>query len=86
MQPNDQNKYSSGFEDFWDIYHQTTEMAAVDKFAAFQNWKKLTIAEQDMAAKNISLYFFNLAKSKYCVKALNYLKNKKFNDEIYEKC
>jgi len=25
VQPNDQNKYSSGFEDFWDIYHQKTE-------------------------------------------------------------
>ena len=86
VQPNEQTKYPDDFENFWEVYHRTTQMAAVDKYAAFQCWKKLTRAERAKAATNISQYFFNLSKTKYCVKALNYLKNKKFNDEFYAQC
>jgi len=76
-------KYTPEFEDFWRQYHETTYMQAVDKDAAYRIWRKFSLDERKLAISNINNYYYGLSKTTYCVKALTYLKNKKFNDEFY---
>ena len=78
--------YSADFESFWKSYHNTTKIAATDKLAAYKLWCKLPVGEREKALSKINRYYFNLAKTTYCAKALTYLKNKKFNDQfLYNK-
>ena len=81
-----QEKYAAGFEDFWSAYHQLTELSATDKHAAYKVWKGLSKSEQEKARKKIQDYYFSLSNTRFCSKALTYLKNKKFNDEFYDPC
>jgi hypothetical protein len=81
--PQGKNKYTTDFETFWETYHRITSMQAVDKEAAYRSWRKLSTTERNKAESNVRNYFYSLAKSTYCVKALTYLHNKKFNDQFY---
>jgi hypothetical protein len=81
--PEGKNKYPADFEAFWETYHRTTGLQTTDKEAAYRSWRKLSTAERDKAVSNTGNYFYSLSKSTYCVKALTYLHNKKFNDQFY---
>jgi hypothetical protein len=78
-------KYSEDFETFWKDYHRITSLRATDKVAASRIWSKLSSQEKTKAKTKISNYYYNLGKISYCVKAVNYLKNKNFNDQFYQR-
>jgi hypothetical protein len=73
--------YPEDFEVFWTAFHDTTQMPGVDKVAAYKAWHKLSFDERTKAATMIPRYYYSLTKTTYCVKALTYLQNKKFNDQ-----
>lgn len=81
--PVNTDSYSPNFESFWKSYHDITRLPATDKIAAFKLWTKLTASEHEKAQAKIGRYYYSLSKTTYCVKALTYLKNKKFNDQYY---
>ena len=70
------------FEKFWDAYHETTQIQATDKDPSHRCWRKLSFEERTKAVERIPRYYYSLSKTTYCVKALTYLKNKKFNDQF----
>lgn len=74
--------YSIEFESFWKSYHNITLIPATDKITAHKLWTRLSLREREKAGAKIGRYYFSLSKTTYCVKALTYLKNKKFNDEF----
>lgn len=76
-------EFTDSFNEFWDKYHETTSMQATDKAAAAKLWQMLDSVEKRLATENIIKYYYNLGNTRYCVKALTYLRNKKFNDEFY---
>lgn len=79
----EEETYTKDFEDFWKEYHRVTMIRSTDKAAASRIWKKLSAQEKTKAKAKISNYYYNLGKVSHCVKAVNYLKNKNFNDEFY---
>lgn len=80
---NEEETYTKDFEDFWDEYHRITMLRSTDKAAASRIWKKLSAQEKTKAKAKIGNYYYNLGKVSHCVKAVNYLKNKNFNDQFY---
>lgn len=74
--------YSEDFETFWNAFHDLTQVRAVDKLPSFRAWKKLSKNERIKAQDKIAQYYYSLSKTMYCVKALTYLTNKKFNDQF----
>ena len=84
--PQSKLKYTPEFETFWKEYHQMTSRQMVDKVVSYRFWRMLSLSERDLAVKNMRKYYYNLSNTTYCVKALTYLRNKKFNDQFYSKC
>jgi len=78
----DARPYPEDFEIFWKAYHDTTQIQATDKDPSYRCWRKLSFEERTKAVERISRYYYSLSKTTYCVKALTYLKNKKFNDQF----
>ncbi|HEY5589495.1 MAG TPA: hypothetical protein VIK55_00625 [Paludibacter sp.] len=79
----DARPYPEDFEKFWKQYHATTLIRAVDKEPSFRCWRKLSFDEREKAVERISRYYYSLSKTTYCVKALTYLRNKKFDDQFF---
>ena len=74
--------YPEDFEKFWKAYHDTTQIQATDKDPSHRCWRKLSFEERAKSVERIPRYYYSLSKTTYCVKALTYLKNKKFNDQF----
>ena len=50
------NRSDEKFEEFWQVYHELTQMPAVDKEMARRAWSKLNAYERGEARKNIEWY------------------------------
>jgi len=75
-------EFTDEFEEFWLEYHRVMAIRATDKLAAFREYKKLTIEEREKAFKMIRRFFYNQENVKLLTKAVNYLANKRFNDQF----
>lgn len=69
------------FNEFWDIYHETTRMNKINQAKAHKEWNKLTVEERQLAIEHIEEYYIHLNDTKYCLQAVNYLANKAFENE-----
>lgn len=69
------------FQEFWDKYHETTQMRKTNVARAKREWALLTPQEKELAVEEIDTYFYYLTDTRYCKQAVNYLKDKTFLDE-----
>lgn len=76
------NTFTQDFEDFWIEYHRVLQIRATDKAAAFRVYKRLSEQERIKAREKVKRFYYNLGNTKYVVKAVNYLRNKNFNDQF----
>lgn len=67
------------FEKFWEDYHEITHLQKTGNTRASQEWKKLSVNERELAVKNIDDYYHHLKKTKFCLQAATYLKDKAFD-------
>lgn len=74
--------YSKDFEEFWTKYHKIMMIPSTSKTNGFRIWKRLSTEERKKATAMIQRFFYNQDKARYCVKAVNYLRNKNFNDQF----
>jgi len=58
------------------------QIRATDKAAAFRVYKRLSEQERIKAKERVKRFYYNLGSTKYVVKAVNYLRNKNFNDQF----
>lgn len=74
------------FDIFFKYWHETAKLPESDEEAAFNRWKRLTIAERRQAYKMASKYITTVLKKsgskEYIKKCRTYLKDKNFNDEL----
>ena len=73
--------YEKEFQEFWDYYHETTQMRKVNIARAKKEWSMLTAEERKLAYKNVDNYYYYLTNTRYCKQADSYLKDKSFLDE-----
>ncbi len=69
------------FTEFWNCYHDTTQMNKTSPGRARKEWARLTVDERRRATENIDVYYSHLENTKYCLQAVNYLSYKAFDNE-----
>lgn len=70
-----------GFGHFWDVFHETTCQNKCNACKARREWGKLSAAERARAVENIEVYYAHLGNTKFCLRAVNYLAYKAFDNE-----
>lgn len=77
-----ENGYSKDFEEFWARYHQVMMLPSTSKCNGYRIWNKLCAEERKKATAMIERFYYNQDKERYVIKAVNYLRNKNFNDQF----
>ena len=70
------------FDEFWELYHNTTNLHKTDREATKKKWSRLNSKEKSLASnKEILETYCFYTNIKYRKKARTYLEDKNFNDE-----
>ena len=72
------NRSDEKFEEFWQAYHELTQMPAVDKEMARRAWSKLNAYERGEARKNIEWYICEVGDMRRLRSAAGYLARRSF--------
>lgn len=72
------NRSDEKFEEFWQVYHELTQMPAVDKEMARRAWSKLNAYERGEARKNIEWYICEVGDMRRLRSAAGYLARRSF--------
>lgn len=78
-----QTKLMISFEEFWNYYHEKTELPKTERGGALKEWKRMKAADRKSAFENIEKYYMSLTNINYCKKAINYLKSQSYNNEFW---
>lgn len=68
----------SKFDDFFDYYHYELNQVPCERMKTWNEWKKLSDEERELAFANVSKYKISLRKEEHAKYACNYLKDKSY--------
>lgn len=71
----------NGFKNFWDQYHEITLQDKRNVSKARKEWNKLSAGERIRAVENIENYYVHVDDVRFCLRAVNYLAYKAFDNE-----
>lgn len=72
------NRSDEAFEEFWQLYHELTQLPAVDKEMARRAWSKLDAHDRSEAVKNIEWYICEVGDMRRLRTAAGYLARRSF--------
>lgn len=75
-------KEQYGFLEFWNHYHEITNLPKSDKDSTLKHWKKLSLEEKRKAYSMAQPYFNSVEDKKFLVKARTFISNRRFDDEF----